>query len=82
MANLVGSASVKEYMKSTYFGIPRRYKFESEEFFGVEDADGYLSSLYGNYKTLPPEDKRVPHHGIMIMTDVPYRDYIKKHANE
>ena len=82
VANLVGSASMKEFMELKYFGRPKKYKFESDEFFGVEDADSYLSNLYGNYKVLPPEEKRVPHHGITFMTDMPYRDYMKRQSHE
>ena len=29
-------------------------------FFGTKDYDGYLTSRYGDYMQLPPEDKRVP----------------------
>ena len=36
------------------------YQFEDRKFFGTKDYDGYLTSRYGDYMQLPPEDKRVP----------------------
>lgn len=37
------------------------YEFENERFFGFEDADRYLSIMYGDYMSLPPADKRIAH---------------------
>jgi len=36
--------------------------FEDKKFLGFEDYDQYLTSSYGNWRKLPPEDKRVSHH--------------------
>jgi len=38
------------------------YEFEGHKFKGVHDADAYLTTLYGNYMQLPPEENRVAHH--------------------
>ena len=35
--------------------------FEGIEFPGIEDADGYLGFKFGNWRELPPEDKRKTH---------------------
>lgn len=42
-------------------GRPVLYRFEESEFYGVEDSDTYLKSLYGAYRELPPVEQRVPH---------------------
>ena len=41
------------------------YPFEDTEFPGPKEYDAFLSSLYGNYMELPPEDKRENRHQIM-----------------
>ena len=37
------------------------YSFEDTVFSGFENADGYLTDLYGDYMVLPPEEKRLYH---------------------
>ena len=44
----------------------KNYTFEDSVFPGPEDYDRFLTSLYGNYMELPPEDKRENRHQIMI----------------
>lgn len=39
------------------------WPFEDRQFKGFRDADCYLKNAYGDYMTLPPEEKRVAHHG-------------------
>ena len=36
--------------------------FEGKTYPAVKDFNAYLTSLYGNYMELPPEEKRVSHH--------------------
>lgn len=43
-------------------GVLADYPFEDRVFRGFADADGYLSCGYGDYRTLPPVEKRVTHH--------------------
>ena len=37
-------------------------KFENRNYMAVKDFDTYLSCTFGDYMTLPPEEKRVSHH--------------------
>lgn len=39
-----------------------RISFEGNQFWAPSGYDEYLSSNYGNYMSLPPEEKRVTHH--------------------
>ena len=41
------------------------YSFEGEIFKGPKDYDKYLTDLYGDYMTLPPEDQRENRHQIV-----------------
>ena len=52
----------RHVMEKTIFGTQTPYKFEDITVFGVEDYDAYLTHLYGDWRKLPPEDKRVTHH--------------------
>lgn len=36
--------------------------FEDHEYYGFADYDTYLAASYGNWRELPPEEKRVSHH--------------------
>lgn len=66
VANLAGNWGAKEIMSKSYFGTPTLYKFEDIEVFGVEKPHEYLTSLYGDYMKLPPEEKRKPHHDYIV----------------
>lgn len=61
VGNLVGSRKEKEPLPSEVFGKPVLYPFEGQLFYGVAQADRYLSLLIGDYMTLPPESKRRGH---------------------
>jgi lipopolysaccharide cholinephosphotransferase len=45
-----------------WFNDEADYNIRGNMYKSVKDYDGLLSSLYGNYMELPPEDKRVPIH--------------------
>ena len=62
VGNLVGAWGYKEIMNRAFFGKPTEYTFEDMIVWGPEDADSYLSSLYGDYMKLPPKHKQVSHH--------------------
>jgi len=61
IANTYGGTAKAETMSREYMGEPRLYKFEDTQFYGVAMPEEYLTSLYGDWKTLPPEDKRHDH---------------------
>lgn len=50
--------------------------FEGCKFRSIVNYDGYLSTAYGDYMTLPPEDKRVTHLADFIDVDKSYKEYL------
>lgn len=53
--------------------------FETIEAFCADDFDGYLSTIYGDYMKMPPEDKRHPHHSVDYLSfDSMYEDFLKE----
>ncbi len=50
---IIGGSACKTFVPVT---------FEGHEFMGFAGYDTYLSSIYGDYMQLPPEEKRVAHH--------------------
>lgn len=60
--NLVGAWRFKEVMPKAYLGTPKLYDFEDTVMYGAEDADAYLTNLYGDWRKMPPVEKRVTHH--------------------
>lgn len=55
------SIPFRETCRIEQYGDGKFYKFEDTEFRGPEDAEYYLRHVYGDYMTLPPEDKRNCH---------------------
>ena len=68
VGNILGRWKQKEIFKSEVYRSSHEYKFGGLFFKGVEDYHTYLTQMYGDYMTLPPEDKRVAH-----VEDVYYR---------
>lgn len=60
--NTFGNWGEKELMETSIMGKPTLYKFENMEIFGAEKYDEYLTNLYGDWRRLPPLEKRVTHH--------------------
>ncbi len=55
------------------------YDFEGLSFPSVKNYDGYLTAEYGDYMTLPPEDKRINHNtGAIVSTTESYRGFKEK----
>ena len=76
IANYLGAWAEKEIMPKEIMGIPKLYRFEDTEFFGSENADIYLSRLYGDYMKLPPKEKQVFKHNYFYLNyNLPYREY-------
>ncbi len=57
-----GAYREKEILEKSVFTDLMKIPFENKEFFAVAKYDTYLSSIYGDYMKLPPEEKRVSHH--------------------
>ena len=77
LANFLGAWAEKETIPRTIMGTPTLYKFEDTQFYGAEDFDGYLKSLYNDYMQLPPEEKRIFKHNYYIIDfNTPYREYM------
>lgn len=76
IANYLGAWAEKEIMPKEVMGMPTLYVFEDTEFYGPEDADGYLTRLYGDYAQLPPKDKQVFKHNYHYLNcNLPFRYY-------
>lgn len=76
IANYLGAWAEKEIMPKEIMGTPKLYQFEDTKFYGSENADGYLTSLYGDYMKLPPKDKQAFKHNYQYLNyNLPYRDY-------
>lgn len=71
VGNLLGNWGQREIVAKSVIGEPTEYMFEGAKIFGVEKYDEYLTSIYGNWRELPPVEKQVSHH-----------DYIYCNLNE
>ena len=73
--NLIGNWDGKEIMPREVFGEPVPYRFEGHEILGPEKADEFLTNLYGDWRQLPPEEKRVGHHDYTVCD--PHKSYLE-----
>lgn len=62
VCNMAGAYRQRELMPRALFGQPRAYVFEHMQVYGVSDYEAYLTALYGNWRELPPVEKRKSHH--------------------
>lgn len=62
VGNLVSTYRSREIMKKEIFGTPTAYSFEGLKITGPEKFDDYLTTLFGNWRELPPAEKRVSAH--------------------
>ncbi len=67
VANLMGTYRAKEITLREYFGQPTLYQFEDIEIYGPEKYDEYLTSIYSNWRELPPVEKRYTKHDFVIL---------------
>ena len=73
VANLMGSYRKKEVMEKRIFGKPTEYKFENIVVNGVENYEEFLTHIYGDWRKLPPVEKRkTAHEYIEIDLNKPY----------
>lgn len=67
VANIFGNWGTKEIVKKDIMGVPQIYTFEGIEIYGVEKYDQYLTSLYGEWRKLPPENQQISHHDFVYL---------------
>ncbi len=67
VGNLFGHWHEREIVKREWMGEPTLKKFETVEIFCPERSDLYLTSIYGDYMTPPPENKRIPEHDALYV---------------
>lgn len=80
IANYFGTNPSKEAMPKDIFLEGSKGTFEGVEVILPKDYHTYLSLLFNDYMTLPPEDKRQGHHhdkGLSLNQS--YREYMREH---
>lgn len=60
--NLSTNGKSREKVPMAYMGTPRLMAFEGRQFYGMAQAERYLTHFYGDYLQLPPKAERVSHH--------------------
>ena len=58
VALLCGSYGQRDIIEKRILGSPTLYLFEDTMVFGPQFYDEYLSQIYGDWRQLPPADKR------------------------
>ncbi len=66
----LGAYKLREFVDCKYFHERNKYQFEDSEFYGTMDYDGYLSCIYGDYRRLPPIERRIGKHKILKVEKV------------
>ena len=64
-----GNYGFHEIVPKEYFGNGTKVTFEGKKYNAPEQYDRYLTHMYGNYMTLPPEEKRKGHHILKIIEE-------------
>jgi lipopolysaccharide cholinephosphotransferase len=62
---------------SSWFGEGCELPFEDMQIRCPADPGAFLGAMYGDYMTLPPEEKRVVHLGLVEL-DKPFSEYVAK----
>lgn len=65
IADQFGS-DLEGFIPKEYYGNPQLYEFEGMLFYGPERAEKCLEHLYGNWRELPPIEKRKAAHGFSV----------------
>ena len=74
--NFCGIWQEREITEKSVFGDGLKIKFENLDVVIPQKYDDYLTKLYGDYMTLPPEEERIPHHYCEIIDfEKPYTEY-------
>lgn len=75
VANVFGRWHGREVVEREWLGEPKRIAFENIEICGPNDADKYLTAIYGDYMTPPKESDRKPDHECLFLDlNKPYID--------
>ena len=61
-------------------GTPTPVEFEGHELMGVEHADEYLRTKYGDYMVIPPHDNQRQHNFFYLDYNLPYMQYQDKRS--
>ena len=79
VVNSTGCGIPQGIAERRIYGTPKLYEFEGNMFYGPECPDEFITNIYGDYMTPPPEDERTPQHGIIyINLNKPYQEYLKE----
>lgn len=73
-ASVCGSYRQKEILPTSVYTDYISLEFEGREFMAIKNYDAYLSSIYGDYMTLPPKEKQISHHS--------FTAYYKEEGND
>ena len=74
VGHLMGVYRSREILERSVYGKPTPYAFEGMTVYGPEKYEEYLTSLYRDWRRLPPEDKRcTPHDFVEMDLNKPYR---------
>ncbi len=65
-------------MEPSVYGKPTEILFENKKLYGIEQADHYLSSIYGDYMTIPHGSKQKRHNFYFLDYHMPYREYVDR----
>ena len=65
--NPYGAWHEREIIETAIWGNPTPYTFENITVYGPENADAYLTHVYGDYMTPPPKDKQGSHHDFLFL---------------
>ena len=77
IVNFCGAWAEKEIMPKAYFGDGIEGEFEGKKVVLPAKTHEYLTALYGDYMTLPPEEERVGHHYYTVIDlEKSYKEYI------
>lgn len=65
VGNLYGRWGKGEIVSKSVFGKGAQYEFNGKLFWGPENADAYLTNVYGDYMTLPKKENQVSDHQVI-----------------
>ena len=77
LANNNGYWGEKEIVPAEWYGEGVELEFEGLKVTAPSKYELWLTQVYGDYMQLPPEEKRVSHHGTDIIdTKKSYKEYV------